>query len=92
MSREELIKQSPYPIGMRVFVEPVRPFCTGGDATIEEIDVRYDNMTGEPFRVYKINDRWWDERGGCYSQPEFMYDVIYNYYQKERTESGFGLC
>lgn len=82
-NKEELIRQSPYPIGMRVFVEPVRPFCTGGDATIEEIDVRYDNMTGEPFRVYKINDRWWDERGGCYSQPEFMYDVIYNYYQNK---------
>lgn len=82
MSKEELIENAPYKIGRKVMLEPVRSFCTGGPSTITDIDIRYDEMTGEPFRVYKISDKWWTELGGCHSFPEFMYDIDFNYFER----------
>ena len=64
-----------YETGRKVMVEPIRPFCTGGPSTITETSVRYNKITGKPFNVYKIDDKWWDEEGYCYDEPELMYYI-----------------
>lgn len=71
-------KVSKYGIGHKVYVEPDRPFCTGGYSVINDVGVRYNEITGEPFHIYKVDDRWWKENGACYSEPNFMYTVIYD--------------
>ena len=82
MIKEELIENAPYKIGRKVMVEAERPFCSGGPSVITDIDIRYNEITGEPFRVYKIDGKLWDENGGCYSNPQFMYYVDFKYYER----------
>ena len=73
-----IIGPAKYKAGHKVMVEADRPFCTGGPSVIKQVGIRYNELTGDGFHVYEIDDKWWDEKGACYSHPEYMYTVIYD--------------
>ena len=42
--------------------------------TIEKVEFRYDEYTGEKFPVYLVLDAWYDGRNGnCYSNKNSIY-------------------
>jgi hypothetical protein len=77
---------SKYKIGHPVYIEGVTSMANGGGKSkIDSVDVKYDPDTGEPFNIYLIDGKWWTEKdgyGGCYDNPNYMYDVDYNYFEK----------
>jgi len=80
-------KVSKYGIGHKVYVDGLTSLASGGGYdVITDVDIRYDQLTGEPFHIYKVGDRWWDEDGGCYSQPNYMYEVYYNIPQDTKID------
>lgn len=47
-----------------------------GWSFISEIETRYDEKTGEPFEILKVEDDWYDERdGSCHSNKKSMYYI-----------------
>lgn len=48
-----------------------------GKVKITGVDYRFDEMTGEKFKIVQINNRdWFDTRdGGCYSNKDSMYFI-----------------
>lgn len=83
-----MIKEAKYKKGRKVYVDCDTGMGTGGPSKISEVGVRYDKMTGEKYFVYLIDKRWWNENGGCDSNPAFMYSVDYDYFErKERIEA-----
>ena len=43
---------------------------------IEAVESRFDEISGEKFPIYKVNDAWYDGRdGSCYSNKNSMYYI-----------------
>lgn len=75
--------ESTYKVGHEVYIEGVTSMAGGGitESVIDEVDVKYNEDTGEPFHIYKIEDRWWTDGGHGAGGPyksNYMYDVIYD--------------
>ena len=50
-----------------------------GKEEIKAIDYRFDEITGEKFPIFKINNDWFDGRdGSCYSNKNLMYYIDFN--------------
>ncbi len=46
---------------------------------IEEVDYRYDEITGKQYPIYLVEGSWYDGRdGGCYSNENSMYYIEIN--------------
>jgi hypothetical protein len=72
-------KKSKYGVGHKVYIDGLTSLASGGGYDIiKEVGVRYNTMTGDPFHIYKIGDKWWDEDGCCHSNPKYMYEVHYD--------------
>jgi hypothetical protein len=70
-------------IGDKVYVDGYTSMAqqNSREDTIEDIGIRYDEVTGEKFDIYKVSGDWYDSRDGrCYSNKNSMYyiDVIEN--------------
>ena len=76
-----------YKKGHKVYVDGITSLASGGGPTyIDDIDVRYDPITGIPFHIYLIDEKWWTELdgyGSCYDNPKYMYEVSFDYFSKK---------
>lgn len=84
-------KVSKYGIGHKVSISGDYGMAAQGSHydVITDVDIRYDQLTGEPFHIYKVGDRWWTENdgvGGDYSNPHYMYDVYYDIPQDTKID------
>jgi hypothetical protein len=76
--------ESTYKIGHEVYIEGCGIGMASGhisDHVIDDVDVKYNEDTGEPFHIYKIDGRWWTDGGHGAGGPyksNYMYDVIYD--------------
>jgi hypothetical protein len=65
-------------VGDKVYVDGYTSMAqqNSGEDTIKEIGVRYDEVTGEKFDIYKVGGSWYDSRdGGCHSNKNSMYYI-----------------
>ena len=47
-----------------------------GKRIITGIDYRFDETTGEKYKIIQIDNDWYDSRdGGCYSNKDSMYYI-----------------
>lgn len=69
-----------YKVGRKVYMDGLTSMAQyGGILEITEIDHRFNEMTGKKYFIYKIGSYWWDEDGGCYSNPNLMYEIDYSF-------------
>jgi hypothetical protein len=65
-------------IGDKVYVDGYTSMAqqNSGEYTIEDIGIRYDEVTGEKFNIYKVSGDWYDSRdGNCWSNKNSMYYI-----------------
>ena len=65
-------------VGDKVYIDGYTSMAqqNSGEETIKDIDIRYDEVTGEKFDIYKVGGDWYDSRdGGCYSNKNSMYYI-----------------
>ncbi len=76
------MKEPNYSIGHKVYIDGVTSMAAySHESVIDDIDIKWNEDTGEPFHIYKIDDRWWTDSGHGAGGPyksNFMYDVIYD--------------
>lgn len=83
-------------IGSKVYIDGYTSMAqqNARESKIEKIETRYDELTGEPFEVYLVDDEWYDSRdGGCYSNKNSMYyiefDEVADYLQSKEFQQSF---
>jgi hypothetical protein len=72
------MKKKLYKTGETVYVEGYTSMASsgGGKSEIREVEWRFDEITGERFPIYKVDNEWYDGRNGaCHSNPMFMYGL-----------------
>jgi hypothetical protein len=65
-------------VGDKVYIDGYTSMAqqNSGEETIKDIDIRYDEVTGEKFNIYKVGGDWYDSRdGSCYSNKNSMYYI-----------------
>lgn len=46
------------------------------ECIVEDIDIRYDELTGEKYNICLVDGDWYDCRNGsCHSNKQFMYYI-----------------
>lgn len=73
-----------YEIGHKVIVQGVDGTMSGGrfhESEITGVRKKYNEDTGEPFFIYEVDKRWWEDGGHGAGGPyksNYMYDVVYD--------------
>jgi hypothetical protein len=64
-----------YSAGDTVYVDCDSSFGSSscGFEKVEEAHVRYDEMTGAPYEVYKVGSSWYDQRTGACVKGAWAY-------------------
>lgn len=65
-------------VGDKVYVDGYTSMAqqNSGEETIEKIEPRFDEITGEKYEIYKVGGAWYDSRDGyCYSNKNSMYYI-----------------
>lgn len=65
-------------IGDEVYLDGYTSFAqqNGGVMKIDNIDSRFDEITGEKFLIYLVGGIWYDSRdGSCYKDEKSMYYI-----------------
>jgi hypothetical protein len=64
-------------------------------AKVDDIQTRYDELTGKPFDIVLVDGDWYDTRdGGCHSNKNSMYyiefeDALTDYLKSEKFQNDF---
>lgn len=58
-----------------IYVDGDSSFCTGGYEEVTEIKTKYDEDTGEPYRVICTKDQKFDGRSGLAITPPLAYYI-----------------
>ncbi len=75
-------------IGDKIYIDGYTSMAQGNarESKIDLIETRYDELTGLPFEIVLVDGEWYDSRdGGCYSNKNSVYYVIFSNENNEAT-------
>ena len=62
-------------VGDMIYLDGDSGFCTGSEDEVTEIKTKYDENTGEPYRVICTEDQEFDGRSGLAITPPLAYYI-----------------